>query len=332
MRIPNELAEGIEAEFAHLDLHTIVEAREQLTSRYRERETSHFMTSQAHRYAYIAARLPATYAAVVAVLEAIKARLPDRPIKSLLDLGAGPGTAMWAACHVFPEIEQVTLIEQDQELIAFGKRLSSYSEHQALKQAHWRSSNLLDLKELPQADLVILSYSIGELPEANRQPLLDLCYQQTTHVLAIIEPGTPVGFERIRAIRRHLITIGGQMVAPCPHAVACPMPDGDWCHFSVRLERSFFHRRLKGGSLGYEDEKYSYVAVSKFPCSLPQTRVLRPPQKRSGHVLLTLCTSEGIKNEIISKKAGEAYKWARKAEWGSPFPPDQGKPEATPST
>lgn len=322
MSMPEELAAGIEAEISHLDIQALTDAREQLTSRYRERETLTFMTTQAHRQTYLATRLPATYAAVRDALEAVKARLPDRPIKSLIDLGAGPGTAMWAASHVFPEIEQITLIEQDSELIAIGKRLASYSQKQALKQATWRQGNLLELKELPKADLLVLSYSIGELPADKQQPLIDLCYQQSDQVLAIIEPGTPVGFERIRAIRRHLISKGGQLVAPCPHAVACPMPEGDWCHFSVRLERSFFHRRLKGGSLGYEDEKYSYVAVTKSPCSLPETRVLRSPQKRSGHILLTLCTSEGIKHEIISKKMGEAYRWARKSEWGSPFPPD----------
>jgi ribosomal protein RSM22 (predicted rRNA methylase) len=321
MRIPEILQQAIEEEIERIGFRDIVEAREDLTDRYRQglSKKQNFMMTEAHRYAYLATRLPATYAAIHFVLEEIRGLIPDTPVKSLLDLGAGPGTGIWAACELFPEIEKITLIEKDPNLIVLGKRLGAYSENKAITHADWQTGDLERLKDLPEHDLILLSYSIGELGESTIIPLLDTCWKSTTQVLVIIEPGTPVGFERIRTIRRHVISLGSHMVAPCPHAVACPMPQGDWCHFSQRLERSSFHRRLKGGTLGHEDEKFSYVAVSKTPCVLPQTRVLRHPLKKSGHVCLTLCTSGGIKQEVISKRNPDAYKIARKLEWGSSY-------------
>jgi len=94
------------------------------------------------------------------------------------------------------------------------------------------------------------------------------------------------------------------------------MTTGDWCHFAERLPRSSAHRLAKSSELGYEDEKYSYVVVSRSAVRVPEARILRHPRKHSGHVELELCTPDGLKRETISRKNGERYKRARKAEWG----------------
>lgn len=47
--------------------------------------------------AYAAARMPGCYAAVARVLDELRLRLPDFAPASMLDFGAGPGTAVWAA-------------------------------------------------------------------------------------------------------------------------------------------------------------------------------------------------------------------------------------------
>jgi ribosomal protein RSM22 (predicted rRNA methylase) len=320
MPLPDSLQQAIDRELSHFHFSEIAQAREELTNRYRQQSFKpSFMTSPVHRCAYLATRLPATYAVIIQVLREIQARLPEKKIRSVLDLGAGPGTAMWAACAIFPEIEQVTLIEKDPALAALGQRLAKDGKYPGMKNAQWRVEDLEHLSNLPAHDLVILSYSIGELNSAHLSILLQTYWKATSQCLVVIEPGTPVGFERIRGIRSQLFQMGGHPVAPCPHALACPMTGGDWCHFSERIERTSFHRRLKGGTLGHEDEKYSYIAVSKENCPLPQTRVLRHPLHRSGHVHLVLCTAQGIKEEIISKRHPIAYKQARKLDWGSPY-------------
>ena len=92
---------------------------------------------------------------------------------------------------------------------------------------------------------------------------------------------------------------------------------GDWCHFSQRVERTSQHRQLKGGELGYEDEKFSYLVVAKNNSPSAGARIVRHPGKHSGHVQLALCTPQRqIENRTVTRSSKEAYKQARKAEWG----------------
>lgn len=319
MQLPEELQEAIALEADKYKLGEILTARENLTGRYRGSgpQKSAFIGSEAERCAYIVARLPATYGVICRVFQELKQRANGAAIHSLLDLGAGPGTAMWAAGHIFPEITQYSLIEQDAALMELGKRLAGQAQNSYLPKAQWHLQKMEDLKEITQHDLVILSYSVGELKLSAVQPLIEACWHLAKQYLVIIEPGTRKGFDLIRAVRSQLIEMGGHPVAPCPHAAACPMPEGDWCHFSERIERSFLHRRIKKGTLGYEDEKFSYIVCSKGPCVLPDARVLRHPQKHTGHVALELCTAEGLKKQVVSKRTPAEYKRARKLEWGS---------------
>jgi ribosomal protein RSM22 (predicted rRNA methylase) len=67
---------------------------------------------------------------------------------------------------------------------------------------------------------------------------------------------------------------------------------------------------------GFEDEKYSYVALARTPVPRPSTRIIGQPQIRPGHVLLQLSTETGIERMTISKRDREAYRRARKAGWG----------------
>lgn len=319
MHLPHSLQSAIDSFMESIEIGKLTEAREELTDRYRQHKNSQYMTTDAQRQSYVVSRLPATFAALQSALKAIQDRA-DLPIKSILDLGAGPGTGMWAACESFPEIEIVTLIERDQSLTQMGKQLAQFSEHPAIRSASWQEADLEHLDNLLPHDLIILSYSVGELIPERMMTLINLCWNSARQLLLIVEPGTPVGFERIRLIRRQLIDWGAHLIAPCPHHEACPMQGGDWCHFSARVERSSLHRRLKGGSLGHEDEKFSYVAATKSSFILPDSRVLRHPLRHSGHVILKLCTSKGVQQPTISKKMGDLYKKARKVEWGETFP------------
>lgn len=76
---------------------------------------------------------------------------------------------------------------------------------------------------------------------------------------------------------------------------------------------------LKDGDVPYEDEKFSFLAVSKMPTAHASKRILRHPIKEPGKITLQLCTQEGLKTQFVVKKDGAAFKKARKASCGDAF-------------
>lgn len=314
MNLPEELTHAIEKELANTKLNALSKFTKDLSDRYRSNEkNASFMSSDGHRLSYLAFRMPATFAAIVRVLSEVRARV-DIELGSFLDVGSGPGTALWAAREVFPAFSKATLLEKDRSMQEIARRLVSYGNFGALE---WKREDLLT-STVEKHDLIIASYALGEMPGFEK--ILEKLWNATGKLLVILEPGTPVGFSRIRLMREKLIAFGGHIVAPCPHQENCPLKESDWCHFDQRLERSSQHRKIKGGELGYEDEKFSYLVFAKEPVPASGSRVLRHPQKNPGFVNLTLCTIDGIKSQVVSRKDKELYSIARKVKWGDQFP------------
>jgi len=183
--------------------------------------------------------------------------------------------------------------------------------------AEWIQQDLQSKFECPPHDLVVISYALGELAPEAAAALLDRAWSNAKQFLVLIEPGTPRGFSVVHNARAAVISAGAHILAPCPHSNACPMAGTrDWCHFAQRLERSSQHRQLKVGALGYEDEKYSYLIASRNRFPTVEARIVRHPQKHSGHVQLTLCARQGLETRTITRSDKQNYKLARQAEWG----------------
>jgi len=319
----NELQDTIEKLTENVSLSDLTRARDTLTMKYRNPlrfgKTQNLMISELERLSYLVTRMPATYAVVVDIFEKIKHQISDLHIESMLDLGAGPGTALFAALEKFPELKHAHLIEKDPDLIKLGKLLSnSLADKSCLDE--WQIGNIRALNDLKQYDLVTISYAMNELETSDQKNLIEKAFKAALKILVIIEPGSMEGFRLIKETRDQLIKLGGKVIAPCPHSFQCPMPENDWCHFSKRLARTSTHRQLKKGSLGHEDEKFSYIVVAKSDIGTSEDRIIAHPEKHSGHLSLRLCTKKnGIINKTLSKKDGELYKQARKLEWGDSF-------------
>src|SRR5579864_1788563 len=322
MRLSAELQAAIQRETDRVDRRKLALATAQLTEHYKAADFSTpAVATEAHRAAYLAVRFPATYAAICRVFAEIKLRAPQDEIASLLDLGSGPGTALFAAAEQFSQLHQATLIESDAGWIAVGKRLAEQSESTVAQHAQWIKQDLRSGLVCEKHDLVVISYTLGELPQAAAEAVLNKAWKCAGKFLMLIEPGTRRGFAAINAARSALLANAAAILAPCPHHFACPMAGvGDWCHFSQRVERTSQHRQLKGGALGYEDEKFSYLVAAKSATPSAGARIVRHPGKHSGHVKLVLCTANGqIENRTITRSNKEAYKRTRKAEWGDPW-------------
>lgn len=318
MSLPFNLMFSIETLLENISSKKIQKAAQDLSLRYREKQSKgiKFIQNEEEALAYLCMRLPATYAATAHVFSDIKKLLSSVQIESFLDLGSGSGAAFWSAITMFPEIKKAFLVEEDSHLIDLGKQIASYENTKV--EAEWMRHDFTKEKNYPPSDLVVFSYSLGEVSKNYYQEIFSSVIPAVKQFLIVVEPGTPVGFERILHVREHLLNQGLYVVAPCPHSKKCPlMTSFNWCHFSQRLSRSSVHKFLKEGSLGYEDEKFSYVVFSKKDHNLAYDRVIGNPKVNPGYIDLHLCTKEGSSfSKKILKREAQNFTQLKKTEWG----------------
>ena len=313
MDIPEGLKDSINRLLSENKASNIIESAQTISNRYRKNDGKgkRLLTNESEAVSYVISRMPATYAAVYSAFKQILANYNEK-MTSLLDVGAGTGTGTWAVNEI-ENMSQITCLEREKSMSNIGKKLM---KNTALDNVQWKSYNILQDEIAEKADIVLTSYMINELPEQKRENAVLKLWQATNKLMVVIEPGTPEGFKNILNIRNLIKEQGGYIVAPCCCNGECPIKENDWCAFYARVARSSIHRQAKGGNLGYEDEKFSYIAFSKTPVEITGERILRHPQINSGFVKVKLCTAEGIQEKTYSKKDGEIYKKIKKLDAG----------------
>jgi ribosomal protein RSM22 (predicted rRNA methylase) len=313
--LPSELKAALDARLQGLSRNEAAPRAALISKTYRDGGGSGAIKSEPDALAYALARMPATYAAITASLNALSEIRPDFAPQNLLDVGAGPGTAAWAAAEAFASLKTLTLIDANEALRALALDLARGSTRLSdltYKKGEARAA----LGEAGPADLVIASYMIGELADSERRPLVEAMWARTRDTLVIVEPGTPAGYARIIALREQLVAHGAHVAAPCPHEKNCPLVSPDWCHFSQRLPRSQAHKQIKGAELAFEDEKFSYVVLSRVPVAQRPARVLAQPVVTKVEVTAKLCTSDGLAIAKVPRPDKTAYARARRWRWG----------------
>jgi ribosomal protein RSM22 (predicted rRNA methylase) len=313
--LPPALKAALDAKLHGLSRNDTAARAAVISRTYRNGGGSGTIRTEADALAYALARMPATYAAVAASLNAVSELRPDFSPQGLLDIGAGPGTASFAAAEAFLSLNAFALLDRNDalralalELVGNNTRLSQLTY--ALGEAQ------MALAQAGAADLVIASYVIGELTEAERSEMAALAWSKTIDTLVIVEPGTPAGYARIMAVRTRLIADGARVAAPCPHDSPCPLTPPDWCHFAQRLARSRAHKEIKSAELPFEDEKFSYVVLTRAPIQQRPARVLAQPLVGKVEVAAKLCTADGVMTAKVPRRDKPAYAQARRWRWG----------------
>lgn len=314
MEFPAELRGEVERLLSEENTEQLARAAEGISVRYRENSGSGKRLVSARRdiLAYSAVRMPATFGAVSRSLELALECFPDDGFSTVLDVGAGTGAATHAA-YLAADCGEFTCIEREPEMISVGKQLTEFCGVPAV----WKQGDITSGFD-EKAELVMCSYCLNELAESARKKAVERLWDSTQRLLLIVEPGTPEGYSRILSAREQLIAFGAHIAAPCPHEKACPLPKGDWCHFTVRVARSRLHKQLKGGEVPYEDEKFCFLAASREDVSPCAARVLRHPRIDSGRITLRLCTADGAEERVVTKKS-PLFKAARKSDAGGSF-------------
>ena len=317
MDLPATLRGAIDEALNGVSARELARASARLTERYRAEAHDgilHLRDDMAAR-AYLAARMPATYAAIRAAMAHTREIVPEFSPVTLLDIGAGPGTALWAAKDCWPEIDTALLVEASAAIRQWGERMSARA---GIRDVAWQSADITasSTADTPR-DLVTLAYVLSELPEAKRDGLIDRLWSLTASLLLIVEPGTPSGWQRILAARNRLISLGAHIAAPCPHQLRCPLAAPDWCHFAERLPRARIHRLVKQADVPWEDEKYIYLAASRAPVDHPDARIIAPPHASKARIALKLCRSDGkVAFHNAERRDAAIYKLARRRAWG----------------
>jgi ribosomal protein RSM22 (predicted rRNA methylase) len=313
MQLPPALTTAIAALLEGVARKDLVAAAQKQSAGYRKGATSTAILTPADAAAYAVARMPATTAACAAVFARLAEVMPDFAPASLLDVGAGTGAASWAAIGAWPDIAAITMLDHNPALRTLARKLA---EGGPLGHAQIQAGDLG--AEKPQADLVVASYVLAELPQAAAAATARHLWASGAGVLVLIEPGTPQGFARIREARATLIAEGAHVVAPCTHDNQCPMTGDDWCHFSQRLPRSRDHMLMKGAQVPFEDERYSYVVLTRQLVA-KGARILAPPLETKPGLTFKLCDETGLHSEFVGSRDKDEYRRLRKRAWGDLF-------------
>jgi len=255
--------------------------------------------------------MPATYAACAAVFARLAEVMPGFAPASLLDVGAGTGAASWAAHTAWPGLA-ITMLDRNPALRDLARKLADAG----LPGAEILSGDIATQK--PKADLVVASYVLAELAEDRVAAVAVDLWKSAGTVMALIEPGTPAGFARIRSARSALIQAGAHVAAPCTHDNPCPMANGDWCHFSQRLARSRDHMLLKDAQVPFEDERYAYVMVTREKVA-SGARILSVPLEEKPGLTFKLCDGNGLRAQFVARRDKDEYRLVRKKGWGDLF-------------
>lgn len=318
--LPAELRRACEAYAAGVAGAEIARRASALSERYRAGRSSHeAIGSREDAAAYLLARLPATYAAVSAALSAARRLMPSFAPSSLADLCAGPATASLAALALWPSLRKLALIDANPLLLEAARHLLEALPEEAHAEAELVRADLgAALEREAEADLVVMSYALVELPETEIASLAGRVFALARGMAVFVEPGTPEGFRRILICREALIAAGATLVAPCPHALPCPMPEPRWCHFVERLPRSREHRLAKGAELPFEDEAYSYLAFARRPAeTVPEARILSRMRVSKVEARCEVCAQDGKLGERTAPRRDRAaYARMRRLDWG----------------
>lgn len=289
-------------------------AAQALSQRYRgPRDGSPLVRDALDALAYTALIMPATYAQLYGACQQITPHQAWRGT-SLLDLGSGPGTASWVVQQFCDTLQHITAVERDQHLQKVAQMLAhdtslpttTYLQHDITTMAAWDAH-----------DIVVIGHVLNELPPPQRARVIARAWQATRQLLLIVEPGTPAFFSIIKEARQQLCQDGGHIVAPCTHHAECPISGTAWCHFGQKIARPDVQRTARGAEMGWEEAKFTFVAVSRTPPTRHGIRVMHDPVRAKGYIDVVGCGSNGLHVHRALKRDTQRFAVFRRAHWGS---------------
>ncbi len=191
--------------------------------------------------------------------------------------------------------------------------------------------------------LLIVSHVLNELPEPARAELLRLA--QRAEAILWVEPGTHVVSRQLGRWREQFRAAGYGVVAPCTHALPCPMfaPENErhWCHFfappppELYADSNWVTFGQRAG-IDLRSLPYCFLALERSQANAtprsedaegPMSRVIGRPEHFKPYARVLSCDATGLTELELPKRADPAlfkqldrtkaplvYRWRRDGE------------------
>ena len=284
--------------------------------------------------------LPADYFAELATLRAyslyymtinmpklwfLLSRAGIPPAGTLVDLGSGPGTLVWAwlfylakyAPERLQNMPPVIGIERTAEAVALAERLAESLRNYAPFESIDVSFRCADWQQAGgQYDLVLGGNVLMECADSATDALRDF---GPTHAL-LIEPGNRPGFLRMLGARDALVATGHGIQFPCPAHAVCPLAADNWCNFTVNRAIVPFVQRMsnQAGRLNHRHHFSGLVTGPAAPETAASWRVLSDVRKVHRSGVRYLCNGRVAPEVVVSRrKKSSANEFFLRAETGA---------------
>lgn len=321
--VPQSVQKAITELLATPNAHGWMKRAQALHLRYMQQEPNkqqRHVSDALDALAYLALRAPATYAQIWGAVAAVCEIVPNWQPTSVLDLGCGPGSGLWALLDLLPSLTTATGVDQSAHFLTLGPQILKGSE--ASLAVTWQQADVVQSVQQTTKvyDIILLANVLNELNETQRSTLIATAFERCSSLLLIVEPGTPIGSRIVQTAAQQLAA-HGTLLAPYIGNHFVPEP---WLHFPQRFTRPSFTRRLRQGmrdsdlmASDWEEAKYSYVAIGKLnPESRPWARVIGPAQITKGHLEVPLLTQEQRLQVNVFKRHKQQFAFAKKLRWG----------------
>ena len=239
----------------------------------------------------------------------------------MIDWGCGTGVAS-RQVTVWSDIQQVTLVDQSPLALHFAQR--------ELNKSHIATQVQAPGSVFSPKSLLLLSHVLGELSDKEAE---ELAYQASVvDEIIWVEPGSHDISRKLSQIRSILIEAGHHLIAPCVHALSCPMlpteQERHWCHFfapppSEIFQSAFWNEVSHQLGIDLRSLPYSYLACSRYHVpswEIDAERVIGHPRSYKGYGKLFCCSTSGLHERTLQKRENpDLFKRLMKHQEGGVF-------------
>lgn len=265
-----------------------------------------------HRDAYLAGFTLTNAAKISWLLEQHNHLFPKNGELSVLDIGSGPGTCIFAASeylsrHRPGQKVRFVGLEKNRSMVEAAAVLAKDilpKEHSV----EWVISDASKVNRIiknAEFNVSIAANVFNEIESASEVLLLCKKILRSSGALFVVDPALKNTTRALMELRDSIVDAGGAVVfAPCTHQKNCPMLKAnkrDWCHFYVEWSRlSLIEEIDRATRLDHRYLKMGYMVFVRMDGSLRKNndrpwRVVSAPLKTKGKTEIVVCGNGGLK-------------------------------------